>query len=55
MNYNGFDIKDWRCSFLFAAGGGRRAFGFFMSCNLETFVCNEQNITDTRGVTRWAG
>ena len=56
MNYNGFDIKEiGGVPYLFAAGGGRRAFGFFMSCNLETFVCNEQNITDTRSVTRWAG
>ena len=56
MSYNGFDIQEvGGVPYLFAAGGGRRAFGFFMSCNLETFVCNEQNITDTRSVTRWAG
>ncbi len=54
MNYRGFDIQEiGGVPYLFAAGGGRRNFGFFMSCNLETFVCNEQRITDTRSVTRW--
>ena len=56
MNYRGFDIQEiGGVPYLFAAGGGRRSFGFFMSCNLETFVCNEQEFRAARNVVRWFG
>ena len=45
MNYNGFDIKEiGGVPYLFAEAVVEELC-FFMSCNLETFVCNEQIIT----------
>ena len=54
MTIRAFDVKTiGGTPFLFVAGGARRTQGFFMSCNLETFVCNDQIINDSRNVTRW--
>ena len=54
MSIRSFDVKTiGGTPFLFVAGGARRNQGFFRSCNLETFVCNDQIINDSRNVTRW--
>ena len=56
MTIRAFDVKTiGGTPVLFVAGGAgaRRNQGFFMSCNLETFVCNEQIINDSRNVVRW--